>query len=339
MSVATPPISQEEQEQILQTIEMFEVITQANPQDCQSLEILKDAYGRIGREPEMLKAARQLADTYLALGQLSSAMLEYEGILQRQPNDAEVMAALGEVEDRLAKSGQKLPDAPVPASNAGHRNGHPPSGGANGGGGGGGTGAIDLDFRSAVIDHGDPSLITTSQTLRVDGASIRAAVIAPDLEAKLTEDGNEALAKFLIQHRIVPEEVVGSALERVQKRNKELRPNTLGASLIDEVCRRGSMELEVLLSGILDRSKFAYIPLECYDVDRSVIKMLPESLTIARLIVPFDIISRTVMVATANPFDVLGKQAVQQLLDYNIQWHLAAPQALFKVLGETYRLA
>ena len=45
------------------------------------------------------------------------------------------------------------------------------------------------------------------------------------------------------------------------------------------------------------------------------------------------------MVATANPFDALGKQAVQQLLDYNVQWHLAAPQAIFKVLGETYRLA
>ncbi len=61
--------------------------------------------------------------------------------------------------------------------------------------------------------------------------------------------------------------------------------------------------------------------------------MLPESLTIGRLMVPFDIISRTVMIAMANPFDALGKEAVQQLLDYNIQWHLASPQAIFKVLG------
>ena len=36
MSAAAPTITPEEQEQILQTIEMFEVITQANPQDCQS---------------------------------------------------------------------------------------------------------------------------------------------------------------------------------------------------------------------------------------------------------------------------------------------------------------
>jgi tetratricopeptide (TPR) repeat protein len=324
MTAAAPNITPEEHEQILQTIEMFEVITQANPQDCQSLEILKDAYSRVGKTTEALQAARRLADTYLALGQFSSATLEYEGILQKQPDNAEVIAALGEVEERLAKSGQRMPDKPAPATNRD----------ANGSR----IGAINLDFK-AVVDHGDPSLMTTSQTLRLDGASIRAAAIAPDMAEKLTEDGNEALAKFLIQHRIVAEEVVGSALERVQKRNKELRPNTLGASLIDEVCRRGAMDLDQLLCGILDRSKFAFIPLDYYDVDRSIIKMLPDSLTIARLIVPFDIISRTVMVATANPFDALGKQAVQQLLDYNVQWHLAAPQAIFKVLGETYRLA
>src|SRR6185295_4607693 len=101
MTVDSPSISQEDQEQIRQTIEMFEVITQANPHDCQSLEILKDAYGRIGQLTEMLRVARQLAGTYVQLGQYSSAMLEYEGILQRTPDDAEIVAALADVEEHL----------------------------------------------------------------------------------------------------------------------------------------------------------------------------------------------------------------------------------------------
>jgi hypothetical protein len=66
--------------------------------------------------------------------------------------------------------------------------------------------------------------------------------------------------------------------------------------------------------------------------------MLPEEITLARLIVPFDVMSRTLMVAMANPFDGEGKETVQQLLDYNIQWHLASPAAINKVLTETYRL-
>lgn len=320
MSVETPPISQEDQEQIRQTIEMFEVITQANPHDCQSLEILKDAYQKIGQLADMLRVARQLAGTYVQLGQYSSAMLEYEGILQRTPDDPEITAALADVEAHLVKSGQKLPG----------------SGGDSGDERSAMFSSINLDFKAAITDTAN--LTTTGSTVRVDGNAIRAAALAPDMQSRLQDDGNEALAKFLIQHRLVAEEVVTSALERVQKKNRELKLGMVGASLVDEICRRGSIEVENLLCGILDRSKFAYIPLEYYDVDRSIVKMLPENLTVSRLIVPFDIMSRTVMIATANPFDSLGKDAVQQLLDYHVQWHVASPQAIVKVIGETYRM-
>ncbi len=309
----------EEQEQIHQTIEMFEVITQANPQDCQSMEILKDAYQRVGKHEESLSVAHRLADTYAELGQFSAAMLEYEGILQKTPDSPEIIAALGEVEEKLQKSGQLKPaQGATPGTIA------PPSG-------------IDLDFKTVVSETG--TLMTTPATLRADGSPANGRhdnVLAINL--MLGDDGNEALAKFLIQHRLVTEEIVSSAMERVHKKNKELAPNVPALSLIDEICRRGSYEMDALLSGILDRSKFAFAPLGYYDIDRSIVRMLPESLTIGRLIVPFDMMSRTVMIAMANPFDALGKEAVQQLLDYNVQWHLASPSAILQVLGETYRL-
>jgi tetratricopeptide (TPR) repeat protein len=309
MSARPSSLSAEEQEQIVQTIEMFEVIVQANPQDCQSMEILKDAYTRVGRSADAVAIARKLAETYMELGQYSSALLEYEGILKNDPDHPELIAALGDVEERLQKSGQGR-ETPAPAP------------------------GVNLDFRAAALDTG--TLMTTAQTVRAEGA--RGALRPEEVVASLKEDGNEALAKFLTQHRLVNEEVVQSSLERVQKKNRDLGANTVASSLIDEIVRRGAVELESLLCGILDRSKFAYIPLEYYDVDRQVVKMLPESLTLTRLLVPFDVLSRTVMIATANPFDALGKEAVQQILDYNIQWHLAAPSAITKVLAESYRL-
>lgn len=308
MSQRPPTLSAEEQEQILQTIEMFEVIVQANPQDCQSMEILKDAYLRVGRMQETVTISRKLAETYIELGQYSSALLEYEGILKNDPDNPELIAALGDVQERLQKSGQTRQTKSLQAE-------------------------INLDFRAATIDT---TLITTAQTQRSEVA--RTALRPEEVVASLKEDGNEAFAKFLTQHRLVNEEVVSSALERVQKKNRDLATNTVAASLLDEIVRRGAVELDTLLSSILDRSKFAYIPLEYYDVDRQIVKMLPESLTLGRLMVPFDVLSRTIMIATANPFDASGKEAVQQILDYNIQWHLAAPSAILKVLGETYRL-
>jgi len=184
--------------------------------------------------------------------------------------------------------------------------------------------------------------MTTSATTRPEGFNQAgpgaAAQRLDEVTATLVDDGNQALAKFLLQHRLVPEEVVHDALTRVQKKNETLPPSTLATSLIDEIVRRSGAELEGILCGILERTKFAYIPLEYYDVDRQVVRMLPESITLSRLIVPFDVMSRTVMVATANPFDALGKDAAQQLLDYSIQWHLAAPEAICRVLQQAYRL-
>jgi len=303
-------VSPEEREQILQTIEMFEVITQANPQDCQSMEILKDAYQRVGKSAEFLAISRKLGDTYAELGQYSAAMLEYEGILKNAPDNPEVVAALSEVEAKLQKGGQlKAPDNS--------------------------EGAIDLDFRAAVSDTS--KLIATPATVR-ETAPATAKKRSGGAEINLRDDGNAALAKVLTQHRIATDDVVSAALERVHAKNAELPEGAMAMSLIDEIARRGSYETDHLLSGVLDRCKLAFAPLEYYEIDRSIVRMLPENLTLGRLILPFDMMSRTVMIAMANPFDALGKEAAQQLLDYNVQWHLASPAAILRVLKETYRI-
>ncbi len=312
-------ISTEEQEQLQQTIEMFEVIVQASPQDCQSMEILKDAYNRLGKTVEGMGIAKKLAETYVELGQYSQAIIEYEGILHRDPNNVEIIAALGEVEERLQKSGQTRPatsSTPAPVTLE--------------------ASTINLNIDMPVPAGETGTLMTTKETLHADDGS---GVERPAAQLTFSDDGNDALARFLVIHRIVPEEIVASALERVTKKNEVRAPGTLAVSLIDEMCRRGAVELETLLSGIIDRSKFAYIPLEYYDVDRAVVKMLPEEITLGRLIVPFDVMSRTLMVAMANPFDASGKEAVQQVLDYNLQWHLASPAAISKALTEAYRIS
>src|SRR5688572_25027572 len=89
-----------EEAQLLQTIEMFEVITQSQPMDTQSLEILKEAYSKLNREGELVNTSKRIAEAYVQLGQLSSAILEYETILQRFPDDPDVKNALAEIENK-----------------------------------------------------------------------------------------------------------------------------------------------------------------------------------------------------------------------------------------------
>ena len=89
-----------EEAQLAQTIEMFEVITQSQPQDYQSLEILKEAYSKLGREKDVIFTSKRIAEAYVQMGQLSSAILEYETILQRFPDDPDVQTALQDIESK-----------------------------------------------------------------------------------------------------------------------------------------------------------------------------------------------------------------------------------------------
>src|SRR6266516_2950494 len=105
-----------EEAQLGQTIEMFEVITQSQPQDYQSLEILKEAYSKLSRESDVINTSKRIAQAYVQMGQLSSAILEYETILQRFPDDPDVQSALREIESKADNFAvESIPAEPPPA--------------------------------------------------------------------------------------------------------------------------------------------------------------------------------------------------------------------------------
>ena len=274
---------------------MFEAITQTQPDDYQSLEILKEAYTKLGRHEEALKISRKLAESYFNAGSYTLALQECELILAQEPNSPEIVAMLGEIEARLQASGEVIAK----------------------------QGAAGLVEQPA----GDGSLIDI-----VSGRGTGKI-------ANLHERGDDQLAKFLIVQQLFTEDEVNAALATVTEVNKELADKTLATSMLEELCKGNVDKLEAVLSALIDRTKFAYVPLEYYDTDRQIAPMLPEHLTIGRLFVPFDLVSRTIMVACCNPFDVAGREAVQQSVDYTVSWYLARPSAILSSLQNIYKLA
>jgi len=288
------PLSEEEHRQIVQTIEMFEAITQTQPDDYQSLEILKEAYQKVGRHDESLRVSRRLAEAYFNVGSRTNAMQECEAILTKDPNAPDILAMLGEIETRLQASGQAI------ASDA---------------------------SKNGLTEGSDGSLIDIGSRAGKVGKL-----------AKLHERGDDLLAKFLVVKEFFAEEEVHGALESVNQLNKNLSGQALAVSLLDHICKENVERLEAVLSALIDRTKFAYVPLEYYDVDRQIAPMLPDYLTVGRLFVPFDLVSRTLMVACCNPFDVTGREALQQSVDYTVAWYLARPSTIVKNLQSIYRL-
>ncbi|HET9801200.1 MAG TPA: hypothetical protein VFP82_05895 [Chthoniobacterales bacterium] len=300
-------LSAEEHSQILQTIEMFEAITQTQPEDYQSLEILREAYTKIGRHDEALRTSRKLAEAYFNAGSYTPALQQCEMILTREPNAPEILAMLGEIEQRLQASGKAIAEK--------DKSGAPPS----------------------PFTHNDGSLIaSSSQGALIDVDPSRGKGLGRI--SNLHERGDDHLAKFLIVQQLFGEEEVNAALEKMKTVNKDLAAHAMASSILDELCKSKESQLDAVLSALIDRTKFAYVPLEYYETDRQIAPMLPEHLTLGRLFVPFDLVSRTIMVACCNPFDSAGRDAVQQSVDYSVSWYLARPSAIVKTLEGIYRL-
>ena len=291
---------------------MFEAITQTQPEDYQSLEILREAYTKIGRHDDALRTSRKLAEAYFTAGSYTPALQQCEMILTREPNAPEILAMLGEIESRLQASGQAIIDKDKTKPTSG--------------------------LVSSPFTRNDGSLISPN----VEGGAL---IDVDPTRGKglgritnLHERGDDHLAKFLIVQQLFGEEQVNAALETVKMANKDLHGQMMGVSMLEELCKEKPAQLDAILSALIDRTKFAYVPLEYYDTDRQIAPMLPEVLTLGRLFVPFDLVSRTMMVACCNPFDSAGRDAVQQSVDYTVSWYLARPSAIVKSLQSIYRL-
>lgn len=326
-------LTSEERAQILSTIEMFEVITQTQPDDCQSLDILKEAYVKIGQQDDALRISRLLATAYLQNGLYSSALLECEGILSKQPDAADVLALMGEIEARAGKSsGSRSTGAVADVQPQEGRLIAPgPAAPAQGGS------LVDMQ-RPATGQPGGRTGGTARVGGRGGGGSGHAPTAAPSV-ALPSEDGNEQFAKFLVHHRIAPEKAAAAGVANLRSTNARIQAGTAPvAALLEQIAKAGGPDVDAMISALIDQTKFGYVPLELYDIDRSVVRMLPETLTMGRLFVPFDVVSRTIMIAICNPFDGAAKEATHSSLDYHIQWYLAKPAAILKVLRDAYRL-
>ena len=279
---------------------MFEVITQTQPDDYQSLEILKESYAKLGREEDALKASRRLAEAYFNSGSYTLAMQECEIILQKEPNAPEILAMLGDIETRVQNS-----TGPKTQSN----------------------GALNGLIATSLNSHGTAG---EGSLINLNGGTYGSPISG--------DRGDEQMAKFLVMQQLFTEDAIDAALIECKRANADLEGQTLAASLIDLLCGEDNVKTEAVLSALIDRTKFAFVPLEYYDADRQIARMLPDTLTLGRLFVPFDLVSRTIMVACANPFDAAGREAVQQSLDYTIAWYLARPASIIKTLQDIYRL-
>lgn len=280
--MATATLNPGEDAQLLQTIEMFEVIVQSQPSDYQSLEILKEAYSKLGRESDVINASKRIAQAYVETGQLSSAILEFETVLQRCPDDTEVQAALKEIESRASNAG--VPSAGIEPA------------------------ALTLTANSAA----KPSLL-----------------MAADLD-----DGRKALYKVFVDSKVVRSGDFDLCWRMV---DLTAVPTGVAEPFIQTLQDKGILPVEKSLKLMSDKSRTAYLPLEKYDVDIDLTRGFPVDICRRWCVLPFDRMSKSILVATANPFNQQAMKELSQSTPHRLVWYLAPPADLLVNLRKAFR--
>ena len=280
--MSSSTLSPGEEAQLQQTIEMFEVIVQSQPNDTQSLEILKEAYSKLGREDDVVNTAKRIAQAYLTQGQLSSAILEYETVLQRRPEDADVNTALRQIEDR--------------ASNA------------------------------AMQSVSDITLTSVSDT------SIRRQSLARPSEE--VDDGHKSLYKIFVETKVI---AAGDFDLCWRKVDLLTPPADVVEPFIQTLHEKGVYLVDKSLRLISDRARVAYLPLDRYDLDMDLARGFPADVCRRWCVLPFDRMSKAIMVATANPFNQQAAKELSAATTHRLLWYVASPHDLVTNLRKVFR--
>jgi tetratricopeptide (TPR) repeat protein len=284
--MATATLNASEEAQLRQTIEMFEVIVQSQPNDYQSLEILKEAYTKLGREEDVVNTSKRIAQAYMQMGQLSSAILEYETISQRRPNDADVQAALKQIQDKTNNVAiQQItgmePATPMPSP-----------------------------------DAMEPKEKTRAQV------------------ATEVDDGRKAMRGVFVEDHVIN---AGDFDLCWQSPDLMVSPSNVVEPFIHTLSEKGILSTEKSLKFLSDKTRLAFLPLDQYEVDTELARSFPMAVCRRWCVLPFDRMSKAILVATANPFNQQAAKELAGDTPNRLLWYLASPVELMKHIRGAFR--
>jgi hypothetical protein len=282
--MANATLNPAEESQLKQTVEMFEVIVQSQPSDCQSLEILKEAYTRLGRESDVIRISKRIAEAYTQMGQLSSAILEYETVLQRQPNDADVQTALRQIEDKASNS-------------------------------------------AAQSAAAEPAALAP----QTETARIRKKVHAAQ---EGIEDGRKTMHKIFVESKVIS---AGDFDLCWRTPDLTVAQADVAEPFIQVLGDKGLFTVDKSLRLLADKSRTGFLPFERYDVDMDLLRGFPAEVCRRWCVAPFDRMSKSILVATANPFNQQAAKELAAATSNRLIWYLAPPFELVKNLRKAFR--
>jgi hypothetical protein len=241
----------------------------------------------LAQADEIVGTSKRIAKAYEACGQLSSAILEYESILELRPDDPDVKSALAEIVNRADSVGGR---SMVP----------------------------ETDFMNKPrpdLAKGGPAK-TPKAPEADDGRE--------EMRKVFVTDGKYLAPSDFDQYWVVA--------------NLKANPNQVAEPFIQALADRAVLPLDMSLKLLCDKTRLCYLPLERYDLDIELARSFPREACQQWCVLPFDRMSKSVLVATANPYNRQAATDLKGGKELRFVWYLTSPADLKKLIAKVFRL-
>ena len=116
-----------------------------------------------------------------------------------------------------------------------------------------------------------------------------------------------------------------------------LAPGDVIDPFIQLLSDKAILPVEKSVRILVDKARVGLIPLERYDVDMELARTFPVDVCRRWCVLPFDRMSKSVLVATANPFNPQAAKELSEATHNRILWYVASPVEIVKTLRKVFR--
>jgi hypothetical protein len=114
-------------------------------------------------------------------------------------------------------------------------------------------------------------------------------------------------------------------------------PGDVVEPFIQLLANKAILPMEKSLRVLVDKCRVGLIPLERYDIDMELARSFPVDVCRRWCVLPFDKMSKSVLVATANPFNPQAAKELSEATHNRILWYVAPPVEIVKNLRKVFR--
>jgi type IV pilus assembly protein PilB len=140
---------------------------------------------------------------------------------------------------------------------------------------------------------------------------------------------NKQLGELLVENRIITR----AQLEETVKVQKEKKGTLLGELLVE----LGFAKEEDIANALAAQYGFPYLPLDNYEMDKDLIKLVPKNVSKQYCLIPVDKLGNSLVVAMSNPLNTQAIEDVEYATGCDVRVFISTGSSIRKKIEESYK--